>query len=772
MLVTGFPDDDDNLFGGRYRIISRLGAGAYRAWDEQEGRLVVIKIVKKAFLDDPKFTERFARKIRLLQGLRHPHIVPIVDVDVGEHDGLPFVVIVMRFLPGGSLSNHRLRDDNGKVRPNPPGMLHLWLPDVADALDHVHANGVVHRDVKPANIFFDAYRNAFLGDFGNAKIVEESERFAREKAPAEPQMCIGAPPYMSPEQFTPKPVLDGRTDQYALAVTVYEMVSGTRPFTGTTAHLIVEVTTQPVPRLDQKRAGLPASLVEAVHRGLSKDPRERFNTCREFSAAVLRDVPLLHDEPDTARLLCPQCSNILKLSKSAAGQKGRCPRCQTPIKVAEDLGALWLLDEARRQRHSTASGPDFEVGPDPVETGQEIDEEALDAFKPVSSTTPIGRAARARSGMTIGGLCLFLGLWSITPMTGVLIYSDLMLLVNRTSENHGILGSAVDLLCVLLLVGFPCCCAAALATLYFWELVKASKPTHIFRRNPKLSLLASVGVIGLAGGSPLFVPFLIQIYRGPSQPVFSVFPAVWAGLIGLGFIWLWASGWPRSLLGAYLGNPNKHSRALLSLTIAVVGLYVAWGTAVSGLPMRHVPDLPTVIVSPPPRETIQAQRRRYSHEVIFDDRSELEGIPGDAGFAGEGEWLTDTAPARYRYFAKPATWADAHAACQRMKGHLLVIETAKELAFICDAFGPDPSRERPSVWTGGRYNEARRQWTWIDTRNQVLWWATNQPIDFTELMIAAPVASKAGNRLAVLLDETMRLAPVREETKLPFICEW
>jgi hypothetical protein len=272
--------------------------------------------------------------------------------------------------------------------------------------------------------------------------------------------------------------------------------------------------------------------------------------------------------------------------------------------------------------------------------------------------------------------------------------------------------------------------------------------------------------------SPVFAKTALHATGVNERYLSTVVPAVWAGLIALGVTWLWAGGWLGSLLAAYLGNPNKRSRALFVITIAMVALYIAWGTAGSGLPMRYAPELPAVIVSSPPRETIQAQRRRYSHEVIFDDHSEVEQISGGVGFVGEGEWLSDAAPARYRYFTEPATWADAHAACQRMKGHLLVIETAKELAFVCDAFGPDPSRERPAVWTGGRYNEARRQWTWIDTRNQVLWWATNPPIDFNDLMIAAPVASKPGNRLAVLLDETKRLAPVREETKLPFICEW
>jgi serine/threonine-protein kinase len=207
----------DDLIGvtiaGRYRIISQLGAGgmgtAYRAWDEQGGLPVVVKIPKRVFLEDPKFAERFQREIRLLQGLSHPQIVPIVDL--GEHEGVPFVV--MRFLPGGALSNRRLRDDNGMPRPNPPAMLHLWLPAVAEALDFVHSRGVVHRDVKPANIFFDAFWGAYLGDFGIAKVVEESDAFDKELTLTATHMGIGTQEYMAPEQFTPKAVVDGRADQ-------------------------------------------------------------------------------------------------------------------------------------------------------------------------------------------------------------------------------------------------------------------------------------------------------------------------------------------------------------------------------------------------------------------------------------------------------------------------------------------------------------------------------------------------------------------------------
>jgi serine/threonine-protein kinase len=248
------PPTADALVGmaiaERYRIISRIGAGgmgiAYRAWDRDAGIPVVIKTPKRSCLDDPRFKERFARETRLLQALDHPHVVPIRDM--GEHEGLPYVV--MRFLPGGSLSNRRLRDEHGKPRANPPGMLHFWLPAVASALDHIHARGIVHRDVKPGNIFFDAFWGAFVGDFGIAKIVEDTDGFEREQTLTATGMVTGTPEYMAPERFTPRATIDGRADQYALAVMVYELLSGTRPFRGESSHLIVEVLTQPPPPVE------------------------------------------------------------------------------------------------------------------------------------------------------------------------------------------------------------------------------------------------------------------------------------------------------------------------------------------------------------------------------------------------------------------------------------------------------------------------------------------------------------------------------------------
>jgi len=158
---------------------------------------------------------------------------------------------------------------------------------------------------------------------------------------------VGTLEYMAPELFRTRAELNGRVDQNALAVTVYEMLAGEKPFTGSTAHIIVEHSSLPVPPLAAKVPGLPATLCAAVEKGLAKDAAERFPTCGAFAAAVVAELATLPTEPDTVRLLCPGCKNILKLPEKAAGKTGRCPRCKESMDVAADLGSLWLESEER-----------------------------------------------------------------------------------------------------------------------------------------------------------------------------------------------------------------------------------------------------------------------------------------------------------------------------------------------------------------------------------------------------------------------------------------
>jgi formylglycine-generating enzyme required for sulfatase activity/serine/threonine protein kinase len=340
-------DVSSRLVHGRYRLIAELGVGGmgvtYRAWDTAAGIPVVVKMPRREIRHDSEAMQRFAREIDAMLSVRHEAIVPITDS--GDDEGCPFVV--MRFLPGGALSDYRRWDEAGNPIRNPPGMLHFWLPGVASALDHIHSKGMLHRDVKPGNIFLDGFLKPYLGDFGIAKVVDESGGLHKEQTLTATKMAVGTPEYMAPELFKPRSKPDGSVDQYALAVTVYEMLSGEKPFKGDRAHIIVEHSGLPVPPLAAKVPGLPQSLCVAVERALAKNASERFTTCSKFAAAVVAELAVLEPEADTVRLLCPSCKNILKLPERAAGKTGKCPRCQTAMDVAADLGSLWLESEER-----------------------------------------------------------------------------------------------------------------------------------------------------------------------------------------------------------------------------------------------------------------------------------------------------------------------------------------------------------------------------------------------------------------------------------------
>jgi len=366
------PSDLANrLVRGRYRLIAELGKGGmgvtYRAWDTQAGIPVVVKMPRRDVRHDAASMLRFAREIEAMLAAPHESVVPITDH--GDDNGCPFVV--MRFLPGGSLADYRRWDQAGNPIRNPPGMLHFWLPGVAAALDHIHARGMLHRDVKPGNIFLDGFLKPYLGDFGIAKIIDESGGLTKEQTLTSSKMVVGTQEYMAPELFKPRSKADGRVDQYALAVTVYEMIAGEKPFKGDRAHIIVEHSAMSVPRLSDKVPGLTQRLCTAVEKGLAKNPADRFTTCGEFAAAVVAELAPLAPEPDVVRLLCPGCKNILKLPQKAAGKTGRCPRCRAAMDVAADMGSLWLEAEERGAAAGTGSEP-VSAGtslPDGLETG-------------------------------------------------------------------------------------------------------------------------------------------------------------------------------------------------------------------------------------------------------------------------------------------------------------------------------------------------------------------------------------------------------------------
>lgn len=249
---------------------------------------MVIKVPRPALLEDPTFAGRFAREVRSLVKLSHPHIVKIQEV--GEHAGLPYVVL--QYLPGGSLRQRQRPGPDGQMLPMPAESLLGWLPDVAQALDFIHQQGYIHRDVKPDNILFDAHGNAYLSDFGIAKAMQ-GDSHERQTHLTRTGLLLGTAAYMASELLQGKRV-DGRVDQYAFAVTVYEMLSGRVPYDGPTPVAVaMQQIQQPLPPLGRLVPGLPQELCQAVEKALAQDPQQRFENCAAFARAVLLAVHAL-----------------------------------------------------------------------------------------------------------------------------------------------------------------------------------------------------------------------------------------------------------------------------------------------------------------------------------------------------------------------------------------------------------------------------------------------------------------------------------------------
>ncbi len=218
--MTTTPDNPvgTSLSGGRYVLTAKLGEGGmgvvYRAKDRNIDADVVIKLPHRAMVADAQISRRFREEWRALVRLSHPHIVKVTDV--GEWDGIPFVVL--QYLAGGSLED-RMAAWRGPIAL---ATLGSWLGPIGAALDYVHSQKLVHRDVKPANILFDGQGHPFLGDFGVVKVLAAA---ADDRTGAASMtgagMVLGTPYYMAPELIMGDP-FDGRVDQYALVVTLYE----------------------------------------------------------------------------------------------------------------------------------------------------------------------------------------------------------------------------------------------------------------------------------------------------------------------------------------------------------------------------------------------------------------------------------------------------------------------------------------------------------------------------------------------------------------------
>jgi len=260
----------------RYRIELEIGRGGmatvYRALDLKHDRQVAVKVLDSE-LALYLGAERFLQEIKLAANLTHPHILPVFDS--GRANG--YLYFVMPFVAGESLRSRLDRE-----RQLPVEDVLRISGEIADALAYAHSQGVIHRDVKPANILLEA-GHAVLADFGVAHAVAE----AKEERLTKPGTSLGTPAYMSPEQATGDHALDGRSDQYALACVLYEMLTGDPPFTGSTSGAVLarQIHERP-PSLTVVRPNLPPGLVGAIEKALAKVPADRFRSTSEFHAAL------------------------------------------------------------------------------------------------------------------------------------------------------------------------------------------------------------------------------------------------------------------------------------------------------------------------------------------------------------------------------------------------------------------------------------------------------------------------------------------------------
>jgi TolB-like protein/Flp pilus assembly protein TadD/predicted Ser/Thr protein kinase len=266
-----------------YRILEKLGGGGmgvvYKAEDTKLGRFVALKFLPESFFEDRHSVERLQREARAASALNHPHICTIHDID--EHEGRQF--IVMELLEGQTLK-HRIA---GQALPT-DDVAKLGM-QTAEALEAAHAKGIVHRDVKPPNIFVTARGDVKVLDFGLAKLVEHSsDLMVPMESLTETQAAVGTLPYMSPEQLRGKRV-DARTDIYALGVVLYEMATGRRPFRERLSTQLVDDILHKSPPLPGRfNPGLSPKLEDIILKCLEKDPENRYQSVKEVRVDLRR----------------------------------------------------------------------------------------------------------------------------------------------------------------------------------------------------------------------------------------------------------------------------------------------------------------------------------------------------------------------------------------------------------------------------------------------------------------------------------------------------
>ncbi len=267
------------ILNNRYYIIETIGHGGmttvYKALDVKREKEVAVKVLAPYLVMDPVFKARFKREIQILEDFDHPNIVPILDH--GEYKGAPY--LVMPYFPEGTLSD-RMRSDS--ISSEECGRL---IQEISSALEYEHNRGIVHRDIKPSNILLNKEGKAYLSDFDLIYMQDASQNLTGSAV-------IGTPAYMSPEQCSSGPI-DARSDQYSLAVVLYQLTTGHLPFYADTPIAVaLQQINEPLPNPREFNPNIPEPIEKVLLKALSKDPNKRYPSISAFNQAFQKALKI------------------------------------------------------------------------------------------------------------------------------------------------------------------------------------------------------------------------------------------------------------------------------------------------------------------------------------------------------------------------------------------------------------------------------------------------------------------------------------------------
>lgn len=329
-----------NLVGqqlGNYRLVAQIGRGGYAEVYLGEHRYLetqaAIKVLH-ARLTENTDVEQFHNEARMIARLVHPHIVRVYDFDI--EDDVPY--LVMDYAPNGTL---RRRHPKG-VRLSLKVIL-PYVQQLADALQYAHNHRLVHRDVKPENMLLGRNSEILLGDFGTALVAQTIDPEG-----AQPGMIAGTVAYMSPEQF------EGRaypsSDQYALAIVVYEWLTGKTPFRGSVTDVAIQHASKPPPPLRDALSTIPEAVEKVVMKALAKDPAQRFPSIRDFAAALEQAVTMgtVSYDDETPAIVAPEeASEELTFTPMLLAQSARISNLPRPVVSVKQVGSITPVAAAR-----------------------------------------------------------------------------------------------------------------------------------------------------------------------------------------------------------------------------------------------------------------------------------------------------------------------------------------------------------------------------------------------------------------------------------------